>query len=163
MAASSTYTPIATTTLGSTQASVSFSSFAGYTDLVLITNVTWLNTTNLFLTINGDSGTNYSNTILVGNGTTAVSDRQSNQIRFSMGYNGTAAGNGIVHEVYFMNYANTSVNKTVLIKVTNPTNDVIRQVGLYRSLSSITSITLNPQIGDFASGSTFTLYGISAA
>ena len=37
MAAGSTYTPIATTTLGSAQADVTFSSISGsYTDLVLI-------------------------------------------------------------------------------------------------------------------------------
>jgi hypothetical protein len=36
MAAGSTYTPIATTTLSSSQAEVTFTSFSGYTDLVLI-------------------------------------------------------------------------------------------------------------------------------
>jgi hypothetical protein len=38
MAAGSTYTPIATTTLGTAQSSVSFSSFSGYTDLVLVSS-----------------------------------------------------------------------------------------------------------------------------
>jgi hypothetical protein len=39
MPAGSTYTPIATTTLGSAQADVTFNSFSGYTDLVLVANV----------------------------------------------------------------------------------------------------------------------------
>ena len=36
MPAGSTYTPIATTTLGSSQATVTFSSFTGYTDVILV-------------------------------------------------------------------------------------------------------------------------------
>lgn len=155
-----TYEPIATTTTTGSTASISFSSFSGYTDLRLVSDVVWANTTNMFLTINGDSGTNYSNTVIVGNGSTRVTDRQTNQIRLAMGYNGTTANNRIMHEVDFMNYSNTNIFKTILVKVTNPTSDLIRQIGLYRSATAITSITLNPQIGSFNAGSTFTIYGI---
>ena len=59
-----TYTPIATTTLGSGQTSVTFSSISGtYTDLILIASAS--NTggaTNIRLQFNGDTATNYSST-----------------------------------------------------------------------------------------------------
>ena len=69
-----TYEPIATTTLGSAQASVSFSSFSGYTDLVLVCVATTASD-DQFLSVqfNGDTGSNYSNTYMTGNGSTATS------------------------------------------------------------------------------------------
>ena len=163
MAAGSTYTPIATTTLGTTQNSVSFNSFSGYTDLVLVTNIVWSNTTNLFINFNSDTNTNYSNTLIVGNGTTTTSALQSAQTRIAAGYNGTASGNRVVHTISLINYANTSTFKSAIIRVANPNTDVIAQVGLYRSTSAITSIQLEPQIQPFSAGSVFTLYGIQAA
>jgi hypothetical protein len=81
MAAASTYVPIATQTLGSATASVTFSSIpATYTDLVLIVaaqNVTASGVNNMALVLNSDGGTNYSMTRLSGNGSTVSSDRAS--------------------------------------------------------------------------------------
>lgn len=164
MPAGSTYSTIATTTLGSAQTSVSFNSFSGYTDLVIVCDVAFGSTSNFQMTFNGDSSTNYSNTILVGNGTTPVGDRQSNQSRIVMGYNGTASSGRAIYNVSLMNYANTTMNKTALIRVSNPSADTIAQVGLWRSTSAITSVQFALQNGgNMNTGSTFTLYGISAA
>ena len=164
MPAARTYEPIATTTLGSAQATVSFSSFAGYTDLYIVCDVAFASTTNFQVRFNSDSGTNYSNTLMVGNGSTAVSDRQSNQTRIVPGYNGTTSAQRAVFNISLMNYANTNTFKTCLLRVTNPGADVIAQVGLYRSTSAITSIQFAAQNGDnMTTGSTFTLYGITAA
>ena len=62
MAAGSTYTPIATTTLGSAASSVTFSSISGsYTDLILITNPSSATTDqSIYVQFNADTGTNYS-------------------------------------------------------------------------------------------------------
>jgi hypothetical protein len=164
MPAGSTYSTIATTTFGSAQTSVSFGSFSGYTDLFIVCNIAFGSTSNFQMTFNNDGGTNYSNTILVGNGSTAVADRQSNQSRIVMGYNGTTSGNRAIYNVSLMNYANTTTNKTALIRVGNPGADTIVQVGLYRSTSAITSIQFALQNGgNMNTGSTFTLYGIAAA
>ena len=79
MAARATYTPIASTTIGTAVASYTFSSISGsYTDLVLIASVQLSSAGQSFLyQYNGDTGTNYSLTILKGNGTSATSDRRS--------------------------------------------------------------------------------------
>jgi len=78
MAAGSTYTPIATTTLGSTTASYTFSSIPStYTDLVLVvigeayfTSTNYINTGVQF---NSDTGSNYAAHYLIGNGSSVSS------------------------------------------------------------------------------------------
>ncbi len=165
MPAGSTYTPIATTTLGSATNSVSFSSIAGtYTDLVLIINSS-LSTGggNPRLQLNGVTGTSYSQTWVSGNGTSASSGRFSNfnHVYFGQG-SGTAntQSNTVIH---FMNYSNTTTNKTFLLRYNDTTEGVFQNVGLFRSTSAIDSIQITTQAGNFNSGSTFTLYGIASA
>ena len=62
------------------------------------------------------------------------------------------------------NYSNATTYKTVLWR-DNSNTYVAAQAGLWRSTSAITSITLstNSSATNFASGSTFSLYGILAA
>jgi hypothetical protein len=79
MAAGATYFPIATTTLGSSSASVTLSSIPStYTDLLLVCNLT-ANTAplNMGIRFNSDTSSLYSGTALGGNGSTAASTRYS--------------------------------------------------------------------------------------
>jgi microcompartment protein CcmK/EutM len=84
-----TYEKIATTTLGSAQASTTFSTISGaYTDLVLIVaGVTTSGTEAVAVQVNGDTGSNYSRTVLLGNGSAASSSRATSQ---------TSAGLGVI-------------------------------------------------------------------
>lgn len=167
-----TYEPIATQTLGSATATVTFSSIPGtYTDLVLVVNLQ--SSYNLDsgngarLRFNGDAGNNYSNTNLRGNGSTASSYRASNIDYIQIGLlpssgGGTAAGTLGVGIANIQNYTNTTTFKTVLGR-TNSTSSVVEaSAGLWRSTSAITSITYFGD-GNILAGSTFTLYGIKAA
>lgn len=160
MAAGSTYTPIATTTLGSAQASVTFSSIAGtYTDLVLISDSILVSGTGAGrIRYNSDSGNNYSDTYLYGDGSTAASGRDSNLTSIDYNFIGTSRSTSVCH---IQNYSNTTTYKT-LVSRGNGGGITIAYVGLWRSTAAITSIEV---IGasNFASGSTFTLYGIAAA
>lgn len=162
----STYEPIATQTLGSAAASVTFSSISGaYTDLVLIAQPTAsLDGQQFFLRIgNGsvDSASNYSITMLNGNGTSAASQRRSNQTSIIPDYFG--AINTTVNGAYifnFQNYSNTTTNKSVLISSrTSYASEA--SVALWRSTSAINIITF--YLTNFTTGSTFSLYGILAA
>ena len=163
MAAGSTYTPIATTTLGSAQSSVTFNSFSGYTDLVLIANTTAAGNQNILLRFNSDSGTNYSYTRMTG-AASATSNRESSIDAINL-YNSSASLNGVMATtiIQVMNYANTTTYKTVLGRGNGGANEVNAQVGLWRSTSAITSLTLSIFTTNFSAGSTFTLYGIQAA
>ena len=166
----STYTPIYTTTLGSAQSSVTLNSFSGYTDLVLIANAksTKTSTTQIKLTFNSDTGSNYSWTRLLGDGSAASSSRGTSQAYIEAAF--IAGNTGTVYPDLFtlniQNYANTTTYKTLLSRwqSMNAANQYVAGVvGLWRSTSAITSITLTPDASNFDTGSTFTLYGIKAA
>jgi hypothetical protein len=167
MAAGSTYTPIATTTASGSSTNVTFSSISGsYTDLVLIIANVTAQIDNVAITLNSDTGSNYSRTILNGNGSTASSSRNSNQTYLYTMYKDTAGGDPVMSISQFQNYSNSTTNKTVLTRQeTNSggTKSVQAMVSLWRSTSAITSISINSGNANFNSGSTFTLYGIAAA
>jgi len=64
-----TYEPIATTTLSTATASVTFSSISGtYTDLRLVIFALGATSDYPYVEINSDTGTNYSKTVLYENG-----------------------------------------------------------------------------------------------
>ena len=163
MPAGSTYTPIATTTLGSAQSSVTFNSFSGYTDLVLVANTTAAGNQNILLRFNSDSGTNYSYTRITG-AASASSNRESSIDAINL-YNSSASLNGVMATtiIQVMNYANTTTNKTVLSRGNGGANETNAQVSLWRNTAAITSLTLSIFTTNFSTGSTFTLYGIASA
>jgi hypothetical protein len=163
MPAGSTYSTIATTTLGSAASSYTFSSIPStYTDLVLVSNfsTTAGNTQNVYCTVNGDSSVLYSWTRIVGDGTSASSARASGGTYFIVSDTGTVQMNAITQ---FMNYANTSTFKTALSRSSASDFRTSTYADLYRSTNAISSITFTMSSGNFSTGSTFTLYGIACA
>ena len=162
-----TYEPIATTTLGSAQANVEFTSISGFfTDLLLIMNLGNASSENTLIQFNSDTGSNYSFTFLSGDGSSASSGRSSNQTQIRVESNsapGTGASSAI-DLVYIMNYSNTTTNKTVLTRSNNAAAGTAATVGLWRNTNAITSIKIfGVSASNLVAGSTFTLYGIKAA
>jgi hypothetical protein len=166
MAAGSTYTPIATTTLGSAASSVTFSSIPStYTDLVLIIQYQSAANCVANITFNNDTATNYSTTYLNGNGTTAASARGSNEAAIGTVWSG-ANFNGKLGQVKIQvqNYANTTTYKTALSRTDSAGGEATATVGLWRSTAAINRIDITGTSGaTYSTGSTFTLYGITAA
>ena len=164
-----TYEPIATTTLGSNQTSVTISSIpATYTDLVLIINAKNDTLTNTEIRFNGDSASNYSNTALSGDGSSASSSRESNNTSISIDNVAymTTGDFSYSNIIQIFNYANTTTFKTLLARANSAANGVDAIVGLWRKTpEAITSLTILTTTGtrNFITGSTFTLYGIKAA
>ena len=167
-----TYEPIASQTLGSDAADITFSSIPGtYTDLVA--SVTYANSTQNYavaVRYNNDTGNNYSNTILYGSGATSSSTRHTSTSYSYISYFGatsaTSTSTPANVQLSIMQYANTSTFKTFLSAAagSGSGNGVDRIVGLWRSTSAITSVTfLAAPAGNLKSGSTFSLYGIKAA
>jgi hypothetical protein len=156
-----TYTPIATQTLTTSVATVTFSSIPStYTDLVLVANASSVaSTQTIGWRANSDSGSNYSDTYLGGDGSSAFSGRNSNQTYAYFGSINTSRSTLLLN---FMNYSNTTTNKTSIAR-SNSTDYAIARVNLWRSTSAISSIDINTAGSTFATGSTFTLYGIKAA
>ena len=169
-----TYTLIASNTLGSSAASVTFSSIPStYTDLVLkvsARNSRTTNTTSLIrIRLNSNSGTVYSFTRLAGDGSSASSANgsaetygQSDFISTNLATSNTF-GNG---EIYIPNYAGSSKKQISSFGVSE-TNATTQSMGTSAILaditSAITSITVDANTFNFVSGSSFWLYGISSS
>lgn len=164
-----TYVALDTQTLTSNVSSVTFSNInQGYTDLILISSarVTGaVDNDDILVTLSGDTGSNYSATYMVGNGTNAISGRNSGT---SKGYWIYAVGANVSSNIYtldimnFNNYSNTTTFKTMVSKTANSNNGPAARACLWRSTSAITSISLNCPNSNIAAGSTFSLYGIAA-
>ena len=159
-----TYDCIATTTLGSAAASVTFSSISGsYTDLVLVVNAAASTLANIGVRFNSDSGSNYSSTVVGGDGASANSFRTSNatygQFNYYSYLETTIVTNHIAH---IMNYSNSTTYKTYLARGNNAGNGVDARVGLWRNTAAITTIEIVLNTGTLSSGSTFSLFGIKA-
>jgi len=161
----STYTPIATTTLGSATPTVTFSSISGtYTDLILVfTGSNATSNNGLRLRFNSDSGTNYSSTYVYGNGSSAASSVGANTTggQIAVDINSTQA-TSIAH---IMNYSNTTTYKTFLGRGSSSGTYADANVSLWRNTAAITSVTvlLGGGTSNFSVGSTFTLYGVKSA
>jgi hypothetical protein len=166
MAAGSTYTPIATTTLGSAAASYTFSSIPStYTDLVLISNFQ-SNTgsvTTYQMYFNGGSSGAYSYTRMYGDGSSASSSNSSTSGNIQgIGIIDPSAWNTNIANV--MNYANSTTNKTVLSRTNSSGTYLGAYVMKWNQNTAITSVTVNIlNASTFSIGSTFTLYGIASA
>jgi hypothetical protein len=162
----STYEPIATTTLGSNQANIDFTSIpATYTDLKIIFNGALATQDALSLQFNSDTGNNYSYTRLQGNGSAAGSTRESNipiaKVALIYSTSITSPDNAIID---VLNYANTTTYKTTISRGNSASAFVSSYVSLWRSTSAITSIRVRVDSGsNILTGSTATLYGIKAA
>jgi hypothetical protein len=166
MAAGVTYEPIATTTANGSVNSITFNSFSGYTDLVLIfLGKVDSGSGDLGLRFNSDTGSNYSFTFLSSqaNGTSGRSTSATSITATEYAYlDSTNYTSSIIN---LQNYSNSTTYKTVLVRSGKPNYNVDAKVGVWSSTNAITSITVfttgsNP---NFTSGSTFTLYGILAA
>jgi hypothetical protein len=163
-----TYTPIASITLGANATTVTFTSIPStYTDLVFVINAKNDTTTNSEIRFNSDSGSNYSATALYGNGSSAASTRETSTAQASIDWNAyiTTGDFAYSNVINIMNYSNTTTYKTFLARANSAANGVDLIAGLWRSTAAINSLTILTTTGtrNFASGSTFNLYGILGA
>ena len=163
-----TYIPLATNTLGSAAASVTFSSIsAAYTDLVLVGQFTGSAANNQINIQVGnssvDTGSNYSYTQLYGTGSATASACSTSQTSILLGYTDTATtsiDSNLIASI--QNYSNTTTNKTILSRGNSPARATAAIVGLWRSTSAVNIITVSTASSTFAAGSTFSLYGIAS-
>jgi hypothetical protein len=173
-----TYDKIMTYTVPSSTTSYTFTAIPiTYTDLVLIVNFRSASTGDTRCSIrvgNGsvDTGNNYSVTALVGSGTTAYSGRDTTRSNFDSYINEAESTSSefSLNIFQFMNYSNTTTNKTVLIRENTQsvgagmTPGTAAVVGLYRSTVALNTIQVFDLTGkSIAANSSFTLYGIKAA
>jgi hypothetical protein len=165
MPAGNTYEAIASqTTTNASTTTVSFTSIPNtYTDLVLVYGAIGASDTQVRLQFNGDTGANYSYTVMSGNGTITESFRQANGGSLTTDYYFSVTTNGGATLINLMNYANTTSFKTTVMRANNTSYATMFSIGKWASTSAINRIDLICTTGAFAAGSVFSIYGIKAA
>jgi hypothetical protein len=170
---SSDYELISTTVLGSTTASVTFSSLGDYASTykhlqirAVVRGSQAAGGVNTRLQINADTGTTYSEHGVFGNGTTisVYATASTTGMFFGNIPGSTATANAFAAVVIdLLDAYSTTKNKTIRNKsgfssVGNNRVDI--GSGARRNIESTTSMTLIPQSGSWAANSRFSLYGI---
>jgi hypothetical protein len=159
-----TYTALATVTLGTAAASVTFSSIpATYRDLILISFAKSVSSdSNIRARFNSDTGSNYSYVRMIGTGSAASSDSTTTtglQVGRQTNTGESGFGMGIAH---IMDYSATDKHKTVLVRSDNASAATVGLAGRWANTAAITSIVLASfeTATNFAAGSTFSLYAV---
>jgi len=161
----SALTPLANITLGSSAASVTFSSIAAtYKDLYLVAQ-TGLSSAGQTVNVqfNNDTASNYNTVIAYGDGSSRGSAPVSNATSIFAAYYGQTANTPKAQlTLNFLDYSVTDKHKSLLIRNNDAGYVVEMMAARWASTSAITTIKLYPGAGNFVTGSTFALYGVSA-
>jgi hypothetical protein len=172
-AATGSYESIATATGTGTSATITFSSIPStYKHL----QIRWIarstfataSAVNINTQINADTGANYANHRLSGDGsaTTAAGAASATEMVFPFMVSGNSATAGIVGTgiIDIQDYASTTKTKTLRVFGGVDTNTsagrVAIQSGLWNSTSAMTSISFTSNDGNFGTTTSFALYGI---
>lgn len=165
---------IATVTATGGESSLSFTSIPGTYQHLQVRGITRANdastsATDMTIRFNSDTGSNYTYHILQGTGATASASGNGTQTISYIFRNvvggGTTSGIFGASIIDVHDYASTSKYKTLRAfagsdrNASDTTYRVQLSSGLWQSTSAITTITLGCS-ANFASGTTFALYGI---
>lgn len=164
------YFSIATTTLGSTTGSITFSSIPStYTHLQLreISRGGVVESDDtIYATFNGDTAANYSFHNLLGTGSAAFANAGTSQSNIQISRIAEASLASNIYNatvIDILDYTNTNKYKTTKSLSGwdgNGSGDIRFISGNWRSTSAITSITLTPGSGSFLQYTQFALYGV---
>lgn len=167
-----TYEAIATTTLATATASITFSSIpADYTHLQIrgIARSAVASPTDTFrVRFNSDTGNNYARRLVYGTGVNAVASSSAPGTLMTLG---TMIGNTATASTYgtsvidILDYKNTSKYKTLKalngFEINSTSGEISLSSGLWMNTNAITSVTLfTDSASNLMQYSSFTLYGI---
>lgn len=160
----STYVPLASIELTSTDSEIIFSSIpATYRDLVLIANYTETTPTsgNIEMRFNSDTGSNYSQVFMAGR---ANNDTESSAGTFTHHFlNMTSRPSGFSTALLqIMDYSAIDKHTTTLGRINLGAADVAAYAYRYAVTTAINTISIKQSANSFAIGSSFSLYGIEA-
>lgn len=165
-----TYTALATTTLSSATATVTFSNIpATYRDLILEFNYkldSSATAADSFLRFNADTGNNYNHVFMSGNASTTSS---ASGTRTYLETNVDDTSVFLRNQIQIFDYAQTNKHKSGLMTEGLASFSVWRRAFRWASTSAITSISITAadRLGsgtpdNFSAGSVFSIYGVIA-
>lgn len=173
------YDALATVTLSTTTASVIFSGIpAGYKHLQVRCLTRGSSTSTggapVYVTVNGDTGANYSTHCIIGNGSTAYADDHANALYILDGFGGfqsLSGGDGAnsfgVGIIDLLDYSSTAKYKTARAlwgrSDNTTTGRVVFESGSWRSTDVINSLTFTTDASygvNWGANTQFALYGV---
>lgn len=160
-----TYTPLANITLGSTAASVTFSSISGYRDLVLVVNAKSVSGQDVSgIQFNNDTTSTYYLVAMEGNGSSTSSSAPAaqNAIYATWSNNNISNTELNVQTWSVMDYSATDKHKSVLVRSNVAGLETAAVAGRWANTAAVTTLKIINTSYSFAAGSTFALYGIAA-
>jgi len=160
-----TYTPLATVTLGGSDASITFSSIpATYRDLIMVINGSTTANADFGLRFNGDSGGNYSFVYMGGNGSSAASGSNTGESQVVLDAYFWRSSERSTAIIQIMDYSATDKHKTVLSRNSVAGGGVDAFANRWASTSAINAVEVRVSTGgqSFATGTTLSLYGVIA-
>jgi hypothetical protein len=167
--------PIATTTLSTATATVTFSSIPQeyeHLQIRMITRSTNTASTGgdwVFIRFNGDTGSNYTWHRLYGSGASGSADAATSQTSTRVGVSprdGTTAsayGAGVCDILDYTNTNKYTTQRSLVGNDRNGSGEIVLYSGLWLNTNAITTITLLPEQDNFKQYSSFALYGIKRA
>lgn len=174
----SSYESIATVTAAGGETSLSFTSIPStYASLQIRALVRTLRaldgSDSLLITLNSDTGANYSRHRITGDGTTAAAGESTSNVSMSIVNSGTVNDSALANTfaanlIDIHDYASTTKNKTMRAFSGANANSASTSfvMGLFSSgwynTAAVTTITFTNSFG-FKAGSVFSLYGIKGA
>ena len=169
----SAWTPLANLTLGSSAATVTFSSISqSYRDLALVINArtdrSGQATDGLNIKFNTDDGNNYYDVYMTGNGSSVASSVDSAVSRWlthPSNLPGATATSGEYSSIVtqFLDYSATDKHKTGLCRFDLASAITGASAGRWANTAAVTQLVLiSRNNANFVAGSTFALYGVSS-
>jgi hypothetical protein len=165
-----TYEKIATQTLSSNATTIDFNSIPGtFTDIrLVVVALKQSGAANFYpyMQVNGDTASNYSMTFVRGNGSSSSTGRNTSVTEWQLAHENTTVNTPQLLTVDMFSYAGSTFKSCLVERNAdfNGSGQVARQVGLWRSTSAITSISLFDPFGNgYGTGTIATLYGILKA
>lgn len=156
-----TYQPIANITLASNTSSVTFSGITQqYRDLVFVFVGKGTGGANLAIRPNNDTSSNYALVRMLGYSGGAASSSSTAENYYYVGGFGSTVDSIITMNI--MDYSASDKHKTALAAQDIGGDTAMRIATRWAVNSPITSLVLTPSGNQFASGSTFALYGVIA-
>jgi hypothetical protein len=164
-----TYTPLANVTLGTTTSTVTFSSIpATYRDLILVVaNLSATASNTIYARLNGDTGSNYSAVVALGDSNgpaSALNSSNSNGLFMGAVYQGLPTSGSSQSILQIMDYSATDKHKTGLSRYGSAgRSEVDMGASRWANTAAVTSllVRIHPS-GSFNSGTSFSLYGVIA-
>ena len=157
--ATPTYIALATTTLGASASSVTFSSIpAGYRDLVLVIGGALSVGDVVYYALNGDeTAANYSYVRMYGDGSSTASSAATGVRSIINMYTNRGS-----HVIQIMDAGASDKHKTVISRSSTADVLVMAFASRWANTNAVTSIKIQPASGLLVSTTTLSLYGIEA-